>query len=608
MGVHMKKIIKFCKCTIITSPFFFSLNVLVLLIFALAQLGMMLSFKLITDSILSTQNIGKIDSNIILTILFFFLMICIGGNTSNLNDMMTTLFTNKSKKLFHKLFLIRSKEEKQDSFYNSAFYDNYSFVKKNIESTTGVSVTLFNRFIGAFLTLLVSTLSITVFSPIILLFIVLVSITMILINSYVVKKRVLLNEKYVNCERKAAYYSELLSGKNHAKELRVFHLRQMILDKWSNSFHTYTKEKYEFEKKSLFLSNVPELMKQILSPVMTIYFLYLVWRGEMTVGEFTFLFGMMWNLMWGISNIMDILSRELVENCRYIDKYEEFVGDIDPKKVDNEHNTCSSYELSKGAFEEISFENVSYTYPNQEEAAVKNLNLKIHKGEVVSLLGYNGSGKSTLSKLLCGILEDYEGVIKLNGINVREIPKEELYLYFGIGFQEFTRYSISLKENVGFGMIEKLTDEEQLQKAYKKGNLQEVISHLPNGEHTLIGKEFDSNGQELSGGQWQRIILSRAYMGEPEFLILDEPTASIDPLEEMRMLEHFKQIVEEKTALLISHRIGFARISDRICVMENGRLIEDGTHEDLMKKHGNYYKLFTSQQELYGKELMSYVG
>ncbi|MEG0084875.1 MAG: ABC transporter ATP-binding protein, partial [Niameybacter sp.] len=133
----------------------------------------------------------------------------------------------------------------------------------------------------------------------------------------------------------------------------------------------------------------------------------------------------------------------------------------------------------------------------------------------------------------------------------------------------------------------------------QKGNLESIIDHLPNGLYTLLGKEYSKEGQDLSGGQWQRIILSRAYMGEPDLLILDEPTASIDPLEEMRLLGQFKNIVQGKTALLISHRIGFARMADRICIMENGHIVEDGTHDTLLQLKGNYYTLFMAQQELY---------
>lgn len=148
-------------------------------------------------------------------------------------------------------------------------------------------------------------------------------------------------------------------------------------------------------------------------------------------------------------------------------------------------------------------------------------------------------------------------------------------------------------------MIESFNDENHINKAIEKGNLQEVIKKLPNGMYTILGKEYDKAGEDLSGGQWQRVILSRAYMEKPDVLILDEPTVAIDPIEKMRMLNQFKDIVKDKTALLISHCIGFARMSSRICIMDGGRIIESGTHKELLKLKGKYYELFTSQEQLY---------
>jgi len=326
----------------------------------------------------------------------------------------------------------------------------------------------------------------------------------------------------------------------------------------------------------------------------------MVYIGRLEVGEFVFLQRMMWMLVWGITDIVNIFSREIAENYKYVEKYENFTGSMNRNNFKELSDyTLNDFDLSNGEFDELSFENVTYSYPNQEGNAVENINFTIKKGEVVSLLGYNGSGKSTLSKLMCWVLRDYDGTIKLNGKDIKDFPDESLYRYFGIGFQDFTKYSLSLKENIGFGMVEKMLDEDELNNAIEKGNLHEIIERLPNGTDAIIGKEFDSSGQDLSGGQWQRVILSRAYMGEPEILILDEPTASIDPLEEMRMLLHFKDIIKDKTALLISHRIGFARLSDRICVMNDGAIVENGTHDELMKQRGYYYELFTSQQELY---------
>jgi ABC-type bacteriocin/lantibiotic exporter with double-glycine peptidase domain len=379
----------------------------------------------------------------------------------------------------------------------------------------------------------------------------------------------------------------------------VFGLKRRFLDRWRENYQTYSVGKYRFERKALLVSGVPKTLQQLFGLGLTLYFLYLTYTGGLTVGEFTFVHMRMWSLMWGVTNIIDIVTRELAENMKNAERYDRFVGAGEVEKPDNDTSFDTEHAITPPRFEKIELQNLTYAYPHQEGKAVDDVSLTIKEGEIVSLLGYNGSGKSTLSKLICGMLADYGGVIRLNGRDAKEIPPEEWFRYFGVGFQDYTRYSLTLRENIGFGSVEKMGDEAEIDRAVEKGNLREVIQDLPNGKDSVIGKEYDASGQELSGGQWQRVILSRAYMGGPEFLILDEPTASIDPLEEMRMLADFREICRGKTALLISHRIGFARLSDRICVMEDGKIVEDGSHEALMKLRGRYYTLFTAQQSLY---------
>ncbi|WP_051931575.1 ABC transporter ATP-binding protein [Clostridium sp. KNHs214] len=594
-----KRILNFCKISVASAPGFFIINISALLIMALAGLGISYSFKLATDTILYYQKAGVYSIKVMMPILFFFLMICIGGNTGNFENMMITAYTRKSKKLFSKFFLYKSYNSKQDDFYNNSFYDNYEFVRKNMDNTTEITVTVFNKLAISSFKLILSALAISYFDTIILVCIFFLSLALIFINKYIVKRRMALNEAYINAERQGNYYRDLLSSRKHAKELRIFKLQNKFLQKWDKWYKEYTTSKYKFEVKATILSNISTIIQQFMTFGLTIYFLYLVYTGKLAVGEFVFLNSIMWSLTYSVGNIVNILSKDLAENYQYVERYENFTGKTSLSMLKNMSESNSKINNNIEEFKSLTFENVCYKYPHGHKNAVNNLNFTLKKGEVISILGYNGSGKSTFLKLMCGLLEDYTGTIKLNGKDIKNYDKESLYRYFGIGFQDFTRYSISLKENVAVGMIESFNDEKHINKAIEKGNLQEVIKKLPGGADTILGKEYDKAGEDLSGGQWQRVILSRAYMGEPDVLILDEPTAAIDPIEEMRMLNQFKDIVKDKTALLISHRIGFARMSSRICIMDGGQIIESGTHEELLKLRGKYYELFTSQQELY---------
>lgn len=603
MVINMTKhLLRYIKVSIISSPIWFVLSILMIIIFRLAQLGMDYSLKYVTDILVNAQvNQSKY---ILYAFIIFFLLMCIGGNTGNFTNLMDTLYTNKAKKLFSKYFMFRAYEEKQDRFYDNQFYDNYEFVKKNIDNTTKINSILFNKLFSQIVSVIISVISIAYFSPYILLLISVVSIMVVFINRFIVKKRIEIDEKYMNDERRVQYFSSLLSDKAHAKELRIFMLKNYFWSQWNKSFRKYSEQKYQFEKKAMLLSNMPGFIEKLLSTVLVLYFLYAVSSKEIQVGDFVFLYRIMWRLTWGITGVIGLLTSDFAQSYAYIKKYDTYVDRFQMKKVKDMQPNSSREEktLIYGEFSEMTLNHVTYSYPAQEGRAVDDVSFHIKKGEVVSILGYNGSGKSTLSKLMCGLLENYNGSIKINGYDISDMSREDVYQYFGIGFQDFTKYSISLKDNVGIGMIEKITEKDKIEKAIKKGNLQSIIDRLPKGENTILSKEYDSEGQDLSGGQWQRVILSRAYMGEPEIMILDEPTASVDPIEEMRMLSHFKDIVQGKTALLISHRIGFARLSNRICMMDKGHIIEIGTHEELLARRGRYYDLYMSQKHLYEEE------
>ena len=418
------------------------------------------------------------------------------------------------------------------------------------------------------------------------------SILTVVVNSITVNRRVALDSSNTNDERRAEYYESLLSDRTHAKELRIFKLQDFILKKWDKSYTLFSKKSYDFECKSNFLMNVPSALEQLLSGGMIIFFLYETVNGRLGVGDFVLMYRIMWRLSWGISSIVEILSSDVMQNYKYIQRYDRLItSGKKPKRSD--------YVSEQKGFDSLEMRGVSYSYPAESGKAVDNVDFSIHKGEVVAILGYNGSGKSTLSKIMCGLLEDYDGQVLLNGKDYSEMDREMLYPEFGVAFQDFTRYSISLYHNVAVGMVERQEDEDAVFEAYKKGKLEDLIADLPEGDKTLLGKEYDKSGQDLSGGQWQRIILSRAYMGNPPLLILDEPTASIDPIREMEMLNDFREMIKGQTAVLISHRIGFARLSDRICMMDQGKLVEQGTHEELLKQGGMYSQLYESQKQLY---------
>ena len=249
--------------------------------------------------------------------------------------------------------------------------------------------------------------------------------------------------------------------------------------------------------------------------------------------------------------------------------------------------------------EGIFFDNVSFRYPGRETWALRNVQLYIPKAQSVAVVGSNGAGKSTLIKLLCRLYYPTEGVIYLDGKDLREWDSAALLRRISVVFQDFNRYQLSLRENVGVGEIHSLEDEAHIQRALDRGGAAELLKDMPEGLETSLGTWF-RDGRELSGGQWQKIAVSRAFMREEaDILILDEPTAALDAEAESRAFQKFQELTVGKTSLIISHRFPVARLADHIVVIEEGRIQEEGSHAELTRAAGRYAELFALQAKGY---------
>ena len=242
----------------------------------------------------------------------------------------------------------------------------------------------------------------------------------------------------------------------------------------------------------------------------------------------------------------------------------------------------------------IEFRNVSFRYPDRAEWALRDINLHIAPGEKIALVGANGAGKTTLIKLLTRLYDPTEGQILLDGIDLRDYNLHELRQRIGVIFQDFVRYQATARENIGFGQIEEVANEARVRAAAERGGADEVVRRLANGYDTMLGRWFE-NGAELSGGQWQKIALGRAFMRDSEVLVLDEPTAALDAEQEYEIFQRFRDLTAGRIAVLISHRFSTVRMEDRIVVLDNGRIIETGTHQELVAANRMYARLFHLQ-------------
>jgi len=392
--------------------------------------------------------------------------------------------------------------------------------------------------------------------------------------------------------RKLSYLEYLLTDYNAVKEIKLFGLGEPLLGRYADLFWKFVKEDRAIAQKRSWASLGWGLLASL-----SYYgsYAWIVWRavgGTITLGDMTLYLGIFRSSQNLFESIFYGLS-DLYENGLFMSNLFAFL-ELVPQMAVAAHPRPVSKEIRQG----IEFRNVSFKYGGHDEYALRNVSLRIHPCEKVALVGPNGAGKTTLIKLLTRLYDPTEGQILLDGVDLREYDLRDLRQQIGVIFQDFVHYHLSAAENVGFGQIEALDDRPRIVGAAQKSGADPVIAALPEGYETTLGRWF-SKGRDLSGGEWQKIALGRAFMRDCQMLVLDEPTAALDAENELRVFQQFRELTSDKMAVLISHRFSTVRMADRIFVVEQGHITEEGTHAELLAQGGTYARLFTLQAESY---------
>lgn len=404
-------------------------------------------------------------------------------------------------------------------------------------------------------------------------------------------------------ENAAQYYENLVFKDYFAKETRLLQMKDLIEKKWKH----YQKPIIESDIKMGLQQETDWSRIKILSSVVRFVLLFMglfsLQRGNLTLGGlniFVSVFERMANTSFNLGySVMSMYRR----SCDLKFKKMMFDLDFSGKRPMPDYEMPKPVKAVQGE-PPVVFEcnNVSFSYSDDGKDVLKNLSFNIRKGETVALVGENGAGKSTLIKLLLGLYEPREGEMFFEGQNYRELDSGELTEKIGVVFQDFVNFELMVRENVAFGDISKVNDDDVIKGAIKKGDALKVVDKMPKGIDTYMGRWYEKDGVRMSGGEWQRLAMSRAYISNRDILIMDEPAAKLDPIAEMEQFNRIKYSLEDCTSILISHRIGFARLADKIIVLQEGQLMEEGSHEELMKKQGIYYEMFSNQAGWYQKE------
>ena len=391
--------------------------------------------------------------------------------------------------------------------------------------------------------------------------------------------------------RMLLYLEIVLAREDHAKEVQLFNLGPTLMQRYKNIFN----DLYQEEKRLTVRRDSWGFALGLLSSL-AFYGAY-VWvalsaiAGAISLGQMTMYLMVFKQGQSAVSAMLGSVGGMYEDNL-YLSNLYGFM---------EEPELAALGQQTAGADPEqgMVFENVSFTYPGAEHPAIRDLSLSIAPGQSVALVGHNGSGKTTLVKLMAGLYAPDRGRILYQGTDLQDWDPRALRDRIGVIFQDFMRYQLTVGENIGMGDVAALTDEDRWESAAERGQASDFIEDLSEGFATQLGRWFN-RGQELSGGQWQRIALARAFMREQaEILVLDEPTSSMDAETEIQIFEHFRALTHDKIVILISHRFSTVRQADTIAVMEQGTVIEQGSHEELMAQKGRYARLFELQASAY---------
>jgi len=471
--------------------------------------------------------------------------------------------------------------------------ENQNIIFRAYTESSIASEQLFSTFIQVLdktITMFFSAIALYLFNPWLCLFAVLVAIPNLLFNIKLAKNKYRVIRQRSERVRKTNYLSDLLILPDHVRDNLLFDTGNYFLRKWF-----VLQEKTYAE--NMALTNVEDIIGSLIGFLSSVglfvaYVVIILWSitGK-SVGAVVMAIGLFRNAEGQIQGITTDVAN-LYKNVVFLRDYDRLM-EVEPV-IEKESGSKNLEEK----IESILFENVSFKYPDADQYVLKNVSFEICTNECICICGPNGAGKSTILKLLLRLYDPQEGRILINNRDIREYSTKSLRIAFGVLLQDFSRYALDIKENVAVGKLEKYLTHEELDKSLKSAGLKKRVESFPQGPDTILGKIF-GDGKTLSRGEWQKLGLARIFFRRAPVLVLDEPSSSLDPLVEGEILKNFADLTRSGISIIVSHRFSTIQFADRILVVNDGQVVESGSHEELTEQKGLYEKMFSNQAKVY---------
>jgi ATP-binding cassette subfamily B protein len=568
------------------------LGVVFRIVASVLPLGLLWITKLIIDILVHAHTTNEaVGTRLWWLVAGEFSLAVFGGVLSRGVDFLDALLADKYTRHVSVLVMKHASQLDLTAYEDPVFYDRLERARVQATDRLGMIQSI-GRLVQQVITTISLSVAIMLFSPWLLLMLVACVIPAFLGESHFAFLGYAKNFRQTPIRRQLDYLRVLGGSKEAAKELKLFGLAPFLTDRFSRLSNQIYEEDVDLARRRLAAGS---FLSTISTGGYYLAYVFVIWRtvtGVLTIGTFTFLAGAIQQASSNIQQIFSTVS-SIADQALFLTDLIAFF-EMRPAIASKPNALPAPRPILRG----FEFRNVSFHYPGSSRLVLDGLNFHLHPEERVALIGENGEGKTTVVKLLTRLYDPSEGQILLDGFDLREYNLEDLYREIGVIFQDFMRYEMTARENIAVGRIEQVDDLRLLHQSAQKSMADEVIGKLPHGYEQMLGRRFDG-GVDLSGGEWQKVALARAYLREAQMLILDEPTAALDARSEYEVFQRFADLTAGKMALFISHRFSTVRMADRIVVLENGRIAEDGNHEQLTRLGGRYAEMFEMQAASY---------